>query len=195
MTEPEKGPDAMPDPTDYYTPEARLLGNGWEPGEDMTRLIRQREALRAALGRLSPQVRDEGAIRDAIEHADAEVLAAAMTAQALAQWCDRELQSGFESEVALWDGYLRNALSALIARDPQAVLASLDRTEDPEGDAGAIRDEIAGYIEEALRVRGPGGSSVAAQPLRRAGSLIPRHVGPLASRRAHMVGSVRIGGY
>jgi hypothetical protein len=195
MTAPEKGRDAMTELTDYYTPEARLLANGWEPGEDMTRLIRQREALWAALGRLSPHIRDEGAIRDAIERADVEALSAAITRQALAQWCDRELQSGFESEVALADGYLRNALSALIAQDPRAVLASLDRTEDPQGDAAAVRDEIAGYIEEALRVRGPGGSSVAAQPLRRRGGLIPRHVGPLASRPAHMVGSVRIGGY
>jgi hypothetical protein len=106
---------------------------------------------------------------------------AAVAADAIGTWCDGQLQR-FDTTVATWNAQLRNGVSALIAKDPQAVLDGLSDLEDPDNDAAAIRAEAAAYIEASRFLFGHGGRPAKAEAVKSYGQVIPRQVRPLVSR-------------
>jgi hypothetical protein len=163
----------------FYTPAGRLLGSGWDPGEAIARVVLQREVLWSALAEVSAIPHRPQDLPEAVRLADRDGIVAAITAAALVTWADLNLQRGFEVPAVEWNLELKNALSELIAKDPEAVLQSLEGVRDQEA-AAPIREEAQGYLAHALVVSDPKGRPVFGRALRHHSEFIPRLIRPLA---------------
>lgn len=165
----------------WYTRPGRLLSNGWQPNAEVLRLVLQREHYWAALAELSAHEGNPDAIPTAISRGDTAGIVQAVTAYGVAQWCNANLQT-FASQAAAWDQQLANALSAEIAKDPSALLLSLEGVEDAEGDAELIRAECSGYLDQSAHLFDSRGQRAPAKPSTGYAEPIPRRVRPLVSR-------------
>lgn len=165
---------------DIYTSEARHLAAGWSPSDPMIRIVLQREAFVAAIARLAENgVRDESAIHAAVTRGDMDGIVAAVTRHQVGVWCDEMLQR--PSQLTDWNTNLLDAISALVAKDPQGVLASLDAIDDPENDGAWLRKLANGYREQGNFIFGLNGQPLPAQAVRVASTILPRHIAPLRS--------------
>ena len=179
---PQEGDNPMTEPV--YTQNARLLGAGWQPTDAIARLVLQREALWGALAELSSHARTPDALYAAIPAANRQGIVQAVTSNAVATWCDDQLQRR-DTEVHALNAHLRNALSKEIAKDPQAVLDSLEGVADADGDGQLIRAEAEGYLEASQYFfSGATGLPVRAPAVESFSQVVPRHILPLTSSRA-----------
>jgi hypothetical protein len=168
---------------EFFTPEARLVVSGWEPPDaELLELIVRREALWAALGELTAYDHAVEAMDRAVLSGDRDGLIRAVTSEAIASWADARFDV-FTGLVGQWDVSLADAMSDRIARDPEAILASLAELED-DPDARNVREEAEGYVERWKTVGGLIGPNRRPPPAprRRGFSRVPRHVLPLPRR-------------
>jgi hypothetical protein len=113
-----------------FTPAARLLDEGWEPPVDGLReVIRQREALRAAIVDMKalrsggPGVTDESPIQVAVRYADREGIVRAATSVGIGLWLDRAGAEGGAVLMASWA--LENRLFELLYHHSRRIVDSL----------------------------------------------------------------------
>ena len=163
--------------TSWYSPEARLLANGWQAPEGIARIIRQKEALLAALAYAAAFRQGMPTVRAAIATEDTGAIIEAISADALGKWADANLQN-LTAEVGLWAADLANRMSAAIAADPEAFLASLEGVPHA-ADVGQWVQAAREYQEHASRFVNVGGGPSRTPPTKRTWEMLSRYPKPL----------------